>query len=543
MRSKTRNTYLPLIFLLFIVLFTIILRMRLLDVPLERDEGEYAYIGQLILDGTPPYAEAYNMKFPGIYFIYAGILWIFGETHTAIHFCLLIVNVISIILLFVFACTTYDGWVAAAAAGAFALLSMSYHVQGFWANAEHFILPFVIGANLLLILGLRKNRIDYILFSAILFGSAVLVKQHGAFFGIFGFAGMLISLWQNKATGKKNYWKYSLAFGGGIVIPLILCFFYLAYAGVLEKFFLWTFAYAKEYTSIVPTMDIKYNFIGSFYPIWYFASLIWIIAGVGFIASFLSARFSAAYYRQSYILILGMFIASVIALSIGFYFRPHYFILVLPAVALFFGIGIRYIFHVFSTASSPIVRYFPPIFIVTIAILGTLAAHWDVFVQFSPAKVTTTRYGQNPFLYSSMIAEIIKEKTSKEDRIAIIGSEPQFLFYSQRRSATSFIYIYSLVEDQPFAEQFRLEMIHQIESTTPRILVYTHILPQWYKKSKGEEEINKWFFNFARLHYAPIARFEYSNSNDTVLITEPVRLIKEPAHLFWISIYERRKNQ
>jgi hypothetical protein len=43
------------------------LRLRLLDVPLDRDEGEYAYIGQLLLQGIPPYAQAYNFKLPGIY--------------------------------------------------------------------------------------------------------------------------------------------------------------------------------------------------------------------------------------------------------------------------------------------------------------------------------------------------------------------------------------------------------------------------------------------------------------------------------------------
>jgi hypothetical protein len=224
MRSKL-NIYLPFIFLLFIVLATIILRMRLLDVPLERDEGEYAYIGQLILNGTPPYTEAYNMKFPGIYFIYAGILWLFGETHIAIHFCLLIVNVLSIILLFVFARTAYDGWVAAAAAAAFALLSMSYHVQGFWANAEHFILPFVIGANLLLLLGLERNRISYILFSAMLFGCAALVKQHATFFGLLGFAALLISLWQNKPTDKKKILEISFGFHRGSPYSIDLMLF------------------------------------------------------------------------------------------------------------------------------------------------------------------------------------------------------------------------------------------------------------------------------------------------------------------------------
>jgi hypothetical protein len=43
------------------------IRLRLLDIPLDRDEGEYAYFGQLLLEGVPPYAAAYNLKAPGIY--------------------------------------------------------------------------------------------------------------------------------------------------------------------------------------------------------------------------------------------------------------------------------------------------------------------------------------------------------------------------------------------------------------------------------------------------------------------------------------------
>ncbi len=39
------------------IVFTLVvaIRIRLLGIPLERDEGEYAYAGQLILQGIPPY--------------------------------------------------------------------------------------------------------------------------------------------------------------------------------------------------------------------------------------------------------------------------------------------------------------------------------------------------------------------------------------------------------------------------------------------------------------------------------------------------------
>jgi hypothetical protein len=67
----------------------IAIRIRLLGIPLERDEGEYAYAGQLILQGIPPYKLAYNMKFPGTYAAYAAIISIFGQTIAAVHLGLL----------------------------------------------------------------------------------------------------------------------------------------------------------------------------------------------------------------------------------------------------------------------------------------------------------------------------------------------------------------------------------------------------------------------------------------------------------------------
>jgi hypothetical protein len=56
------------------------IRLRLVSMPLERDEGEYAYAGQLILEGHPPYERLYNMKWPGTYYAYAVIEAICGQS-------------------------------------------------------------------------------------------------------------------------------------------------------------------------------------------------------------------------------------------------------------------------------------------------------------------------------------------------------------------------------------------------------------------------------------------------------------------------------
>ena len=53
--KKTPTSLLPWLTLLGIVLFTAFLRYNIINVPFERDEGEYAYGGQLLLQGVATY--------------------------------------------------------------------------------------------------------------------------------------------------------------------------------------------------------------------------------------------------------------------------------------------------------------------------------------------------------------------------------------------------------------------------------------------------------------------------------------------------------
>src|SRR5882724_7989914 len=107
-----------------VILFAVVVRVRLRDVALERDEGEYAYAGQLMLQGVPPYKLAYNLKLPGTYAAYALILAVFGQTAGAIHIGLAIVNAISIALMFMVARRLLDDAGAVSAAVVFTIMSL-----------------------------------------------------------------------------------------------------------------------------------------------------------------------------------------------------------------------------------------------------------------------------------------------------------------------------------------------------------------------------------------------------------------------------------
>src|SRR5882762_5899349 len=165
---------------------TVAIRIRLLGIPLERDEGEYAYAGQLILQGIPPYKLAYNMKFPGTYAAYAGIMSIFGQTMTGIHLGLLLVNAATVVLIFFLGRRLVNWTAGIAAAASYAILSVTPSVLGFAAHATHFVMLPALGGAFLLLNQSDRQSVGRVFASGLFFGIALLMKQPAAFLILFG---------------------------------------------------------------------------------------------------------------------------------------------------------------------------------------------------------------------------------------------------------------------------------------------------------------------------------------------------------------------
>src|SRR6476659_5118819 len=156
--------------------FVLAIRIRLVGIPLERDEGEYAYAGQLLLQGIPPYKLAYNMKFPGTYGAYALIMALFGQTIVGIHLGLLLINAATILLIFLLCRRLINSIAGIAAAMTYAVLSVSPSVFGFAAHGEHFLMLPALGGMLLLVNKSDGRNFERLFASGLLFGTSLLMK-------------------------------------------------------------------------------------------------------------------------------------------------------------------------------------------------------------------------------------------------------------------------------------------------------------------------------------------------------------------------------
>lgn len=520
--------------LLVIILLTAGIRLRLLDVPLERDEGEYAYAGQLILDGIPPYVQAYNMKMPGTYGAYAVIMSIFGQTNRGIHFGLLLLNAATLFLLFLLVKRLFNVFTGLAAAAFFALLSSGQQVQGIFANAEHFVLLPALGGLLLIFLAVDTQKRQPLFMGGMLLGLSFLMKQHAVTFILFGGVYVLVAEYKK----KSNFWKKVPAdlgiFFGGVILPFGLTCLILWQTGAFKNFWFWTFNYAQKYASSLPLAVGMKNLWGTFPKIVNAHVGIWLLAGLGLASLFWNKRI-----KRHRLFVLGFFLFSFLATCPGFYFRPHYFILLLPAAAILAGIGVDSIQNVFQNSRLAQKLKMIPILLLISVLALSVYQHRQYLFSLSPEKISRLTYGANPFPESLEIARYISENSSKEDRIAILGSEPQIYFYAKRRSATGHIYTYALMENHNYAEQMQEEMIREIESVRPKYIIFVSISTSWLARPDSIQTIFQWFDLYQKKYYQRVGVIDIFSNQSTVYRWGEESYPYAPRSPFWLAVFER----
>lgn len=532
--SEHRETYLAALLLLVVTAVVLYVRIRLLAVPLERDEGEFAYMGQLLLNGTPPYLHAYTMKLPGVSAAYALFMLLFGQTATAVHLGLLLVNTGAAFLIFLLAKQLLDTSAALYSSSAYLLLSLSQAVYGLFAHATHFVVLFVLAGCVLLLRSLDARRIALLFPAGLCFGLAVTMKQHAILLVLFA---MLFCLWRwRRDSTDSNRQRSSgaciILLAAGVCVPYLLIILHSWGTGTLSIFWFWTVRYAREYVSSQTLATGLANFstsLGIMLPLqWPFL----LLAAMGG-ANLLKQKRAV----NSTLFIIGLFLCSFLALCPGLIFRRHYFILLLPAVALLAG----------STASArwrrPTGAAIFPVFIFAAAIAFGIYQERLFYFQLSPLQASRASHDENPFPEAPRIADYLQKHTSPENRIAVLGSEPEIYFYSRRRSATGHIYMYGLMEDQPYAKTMQQQLISEVEAARPRYIVDVNVAKSWLTTSLSPRLIHEWKYAYLHKYYLQVGVVDIVDSETTRYLWEEAAIGYSPVSRAYIRVFKRKDGE
>ncbi|MFZ0477509.1 MAG: glycosyltransferase family 39 protein [Terriglobales bacterium] len=470
-KTATSKYFAYALLALVIVLFAAI-RFRLRTMPLERDEGEYAYAGQLMLQGIPPYKLAYTMKLPGTQAAYAAIMAVFGQTPTGIHLGLLLVNAATTLLVYMLARRLSGRLAGVVAATCYATLSTSFTVLGLAAHATHFVVLFAVAGLLLLLSALESGKLWQFFLSGVLFGLAFLMKQPGLAFAAFGGLYLVFREWRQPVEWKSLLTKAG-SYSAGVALPFALTCLILLATGVFRNFWFWVFTYAGQYTSETSLPLGVTMFTYAFPRMMGYAVWMWIIAGVG-----LSAFWWDRESRRNAVFVGGLLFFSFLAVCPGLFFRDHYFILMLPAVALLAGTAVQAATKVLETKGGLVLAAIPAL-VFSAAGGYAIVQQRELLFEMDPVAACQRRYSTNPFPEAKVMAEYIEAHTAPGDRIAVLGSEPEIYFYAKRHSATGFIYMYGLMEQQKYSLEMQREMIGEIELAHPEYLVVAKSSFSW----------------------------------------------------------------
>jgi hypothetical protein len=482
------------IFLALIMIFTLLVRLRLLSFPLERDEGEYAYMGSLLLDGIAPYKEAYNMKFPGTYIMYALNLLVFGKTIEGVHLGLLWANLLTIVFVYLLAKKFMNGLYGVLAAAVFALSSLGAGVYGFAAHATHFVILAAVAGLFLTYRAFEKNNLISYLMAGFVLGCSPIMKQSGIFFTLAG-GILLLTLWIEKygLSEVKQFLVNMIVYIAGGILPFAMVAVYLLSQGVWDKFVFWTITYASDYSNQVPAGKAFDIFKMMFAHISKSYLLFWILSFIGLFTGFFVKEF-----RMKAIFILAFGVLSFASICPGFYFREHYFVQYLPVLGLSFSVFLYSLeFYLIKINKTPFVKTVKWL-VFALLVIPTLKAESNYLFKGRVNSLSKSIYKMNPFVESIQLSKFIKENTSEGDRIAVMGSEPQLFFYSDRKSATGYIYTYGLMEKHANSLAMQKEMAAEIEKNKPEMIVLINVFTSWLMRPDSEKYILEWYGKYIK---------------------------------------------
>lgn len=487
--TSSRRWFLVLL-LLLVLAFNFAVRWRLRDMPLERDEGEYAYAGQLILQGVLPYKIAFNMKFPGTYFMYALLMAIFGQSADGIHVGILLVTSLTALLLYFVGRELLSETGALIATAIYVCLAALPRAAGLAGHATHFVSLFVCTGIAAILMARKKGPILWWFLSGAAFGMAILMKQHAIFFPLFILVWFLWKQFRKKPSQKPAFTV--LLFCAGCALPFLVTAIGFACAGLWKPFIFWTFQYARQYVSMLPLGAAPGQFAAGFDPVFESGIWPWLFGIAGLICIWKKVEWKGPVELAAL-----MFLAGIAAACPGFYFRNHYFLMAIPGLALLNAVfiltvakalkdrlnrsqtGIRNPSGPGANRSAILIKWLP--LCLTAFIVGDLLLNnTNMWFEPTPLQLSRQLYGNNPFPESIPIANYLEDHTAPTDTIAVLGSEPEIFFLSHRHSTSGFIYLYSLTEPQPLAPQMQKEFMSQVETNRPKFVVSVNNAVSWY---------------------------------------------------------------
>ncbi|MCP5065331.1 MAG: hypothetical protein GY946_02090 [bacterium] len=322
-------------------------------------------------------------------------------------------------------------------------------------------------------------------------------------------------------------------FALGAALPLGLLCGWIAWVGQWQNFWFWSFRYAREYLGFVtPAEALDFASYG-FTQVAGSAPMLWVLSAVGIADALLRRE-----RTPSRVFLYGFTLVSVLALSLGLRFRPHYFLFVLPGVAIWAALGARAL-----GARLPSLLSLPQTSVVGGGILG-IALLWGVyaerayFFEMGPEEVSVANFGRNPFPEALAVGRKLRELSDPGDRIAVLASEPEIYFYAERKSATPFLYTTEVLRRSSTSQALHHDLVASLSKDPPPFLVLSSRFNPFKGADRNVTPLTRWIRNATASGYRRIGVVEIRRG-ETSRQRWGAAAAGRPSSKAWLMVYQR----
>lgn len=522
--------------LTLILVVTALLHLQYLDIPLERDESLYAYIGKLALGGGRPYIDFYEMKPPMLFYSYALLIGVFGYSATGVHLAATLVAVINTLFTFLIAKKLGGLQLAILSATAFALWSLSPGIYGSYLLSENIALCWGLPAVLWTLNYPKTTNTKQLFGIGFFIALSFLVKQPAGVLAVAVGLYFLTHWFIHRNTLEFAIFIKPLLWTIiGFFTPIIFTALGLWAVGSWQEASFWLLEYPRIYTTSVSAEDSKLAFELMLHLVFtdyqgYFGAVL-----LGFIAVILSKRATA---QKVFLISWVLFTAATVAIGKRYY--GHYWILAITAMSIIGAIFFQGLINWLRLKKGRIEGTFASI----VAVLWSIHAF---FVQpnyyFNPTltEISRTFSPGNPYVELQILSNYLKKIIQPADQLAVLGSDPQLFIYLNKTSPIRHVYMPFFVNGTyPRAITWQNETIEGLKSTKPEYVIFSNYPIAWMYQPNHSQQLYTDIVNYLDEQYDLVAYIENPGIGNSVQIIETNNSRRKPRTPSYISVLKRR---
>jgi hypothetical protein len=474
-------------------LLLVALRWNTLDLPLVRDEGEYAYAAQLLRNGRLPYEDSFLQKPPMAVYTYAlagalgpNTFWlprVLSGVFAGVAGCLL-------------------GWMVRLEFGPGLALPAMWLVTpmllspGLWqftASTEMFLVVPLLATIAVYVVG--RHSVGQgegggvgAWFLAGLLGATTLWYKYT----VLPVLALLVVVWSvvewRAGRGGKRLlcrWCAGMA-GAGIASGVILLPFLVRDGG--RRLWECTVVFNRFYRASASFgAEGFWSWVGAFWADWW---ILFLLLGV------LAVRRAKRVWFW-----VGMFVAAWA--STGASAFGHYYVVVMPFWAALAAVAID------EVAGAAGVRMnWPRAWMrraLTAGVVVLLCLPDLPWLACGKEQLAAEKAGGgNAFIESRAVARRVAGMTSPNDFVFVAGSEPRILCYAKRFSPSRFVIMYPLMIPTPLAPSYQQEAMAELERRPPAVIVLARSPLSWLAQEQSPAEFMSYLNRLLGERYEPV---------------------------------------